>query len=292
MAIHRFFAYLAGQDPRHTGLCHRVPGIQLKKTLSNSMTYLDQNEVKTLPAVPPARHRLGLRDRALLTLLYNTGARATEMVQLNIKDLRPDTPIQVRILGKGRKERVCPRWQETADALRAYLGQRADGTQPDTPLFLNAHGRRITRSGAGTILKRNVAVAATNLASLAAKPVSPHNLRHTTALHLLQSGVTRLGHQISEGDRAADLARPAAQAGTAGRGHDFPETLVRAVRAGGGNPARARPGRDWQPGRLLDRAAAEGARWRDQRVLPGSVADLMNPQVRHPAMGFEAVQGG
>jgi integrase/recombinase XerD len=151
--------------------------------------YLDQNEVKTLLAVPSARDRLGLRDRALLTLLYNSGARATEIVQLSIKDLRLDTPIQVRILGKGRKERVCPLWQETAGALRAYLGQRADGTQPDAPLFLNAHGNRITRFGVGTILKHNVAVAATNLASLAAKPVSPHTLRHTTALHLLQSGV-------------------------------------------------------------------------------------------------------
>ena len=168
VAIHRFFAYVADQDPRHAELCRRVLDIPLKKTTSNSMTYLDQNEVKTLLAVPSARHRLGLRDRALLTLLYNTGARATE---------------------GGGKERVCPLWQETADALRAYLGQRADGTQPDAPLFLNAHGKRITRFGVGTILKRNVAVAATNLASLAAKPVSPHTLRHTTALHLLQSGV-------------------------------------------------------------------------------------------------------
>ena len=120
---------------------------------------------------------------------YNTGARATEIVQLNIDGLRLETPAQVRILGKGRKERVCPLWQETADALRAYLHQRADGTRPDAPLFLNAHGKRITRFGVGTILKRNIAVAATTLASLAAKPVSPHTLRHTTALHLLQSGV-------------------------------------------------------------------------------------------------------
>jgi site-specific recombinase XerD len=155
-----------------------VLDIPLKKTTSNSMTYLNQDEVKTLLAAPSTRHRLGLRDRALLTLLYNTGARATEIVQLNIDGLRLETPAQVRTLGKGRKERVCPLWQETADALRAYLHQRADGTQPDAPLFLNAHGKRITRFGVGTILKRNIAVAATSLASLAAKPVSPHTLRH------------------------------------------------------------------------------------------------------------------
>ena len=75
VAIHRFFAYVADQDPRHAELCRRVLDIPLKKTTSNSMTYLDQNEVKTLLAAPSTRHRLGLRDRALLTLLYNTGAR-------------------------------------------------------------------------------------------------------------------------------------------------------------------------------------------------------------------------
>jgi len=187
-AIHRLFAYAAGQDPRHAQLCRRVLDIPLKKTTSNSMTYLNQDEVKALLAAPPARHRLGLRDRALLTLLCNTGARATEVVQLNIKDPRLETPSQVRILGKGRKERICPLWQETSDALRGYLRQRADGAQPDAPLFLNAHGERITRFGVGTILKRNVTAAATTQPSLAAKSVSPHTLRHTTALHLLQSG--------------------------------------------------------------------------------------------------------
>src|SRR6266702_3814649 len=159
-----------------------------QNTTSNSLTYLNQDEVKALLAAPSARHLLGLRDRALLTLLCNTGARATEVAQLNIKDLRLQTPSQVRILGKGRKERICPLWQETSDALRGHLRQRADGAQPDAPLFLNAHGERITRFGVGTILKRNVTAAATTLPSLAAKSVSPHTLRHTTALHLLQSG--------------------------------------------------------------------------------------------------------
>src|SRR5260370_37813493 len=151
VAIHRLFAYAADQDPRHAQLCRRVLDIPLKKTTSNSMTYLNQDEGKTLLAAPSTRHRLGLRDRALLTLLYNTDARATEIVQLNIKDLRLETPAQVRILGKGRKARICPLWQETADALRGYLRQRADRAPPDPPLFLNAHRKRITRFGLGAI---------------------------------------------------------------------------------------------------------------------------------------------
>jgi integrase/recombinase XerD len=189
IAIHRFFAYVADRDPRHADLCRRVLDIPVKKTDSSSMTYLDRDEVKALLAVPSPAHRLGLRDLALLTFLYNTGARASEAVGLNIKDLRPETPAQVRILGKGRKERFCPLWQETTDALSAYLHQRLDGSQLDAPLFLNAHRARITRFGVLTIVKRHVAAATAQKASLATKAISPHTLRHTAAMHLLQSGV-------------------------------------------------------------------------------------------------------
>lgn len=189
IAIHRFFAYIADRDPLHAELCRRVLDVPIKKTSSSSMTYLDREEVKALLAVPSPSHRLGLRDLALLTFLYNTGARASETVDLDIKDLRLETPTQVRIFGKGRKERACPLWQETADALRAYLRQRDDEDHPDAPLFLNAHRKRISRFGVVTILKRHVAAAATHQASLATKRVSPRTMRHTAAMHLLQSGV-------------------------------------------------------------------------------------------------------
>jgi len=188
IAIHRFFAYVAGQDPRHADLCRRVPGIPVKKTSSSSLTYLDRDEVKALLAAPSPADRLGLRDRALLTLPCNTGARASQAAGLDIHDVRLHTPSQVRIFGKGRKERACPLWQETADAVRAYPGQRDDSDQPGAPLFPNAHGKRITRFGLATILQRHVAVAASRQASLASKLVSPHTIRHTTALHLLQAG--------------------------------------------------------------------------------------------------------
>src|SRR5260370_6463069 len=92
VAIHRLFAYAAGQDPRHAQLCRRVLDIPLKKTTSNSMTYLNQDRVKALRAAPSAQDTLGLRDRAPPTLLSHTGARANERVQLNIDGLRMETP--------------------------------------------------------------------------------------------------------------------------------------------------------------------------------------------------------
>jgi len=189
IAIHRFFAYVADRDPRMADLCRRVLDIPVKKTMSSSMTYLDRDEVKALLAAPTREHRLGLRDLALLTLLYNTGARASEVVDLDVKHLRLSAPPHVRIFGKGRKERICPLWQETAETLREYLRQRTDGGQPDAPLFLNGHGKRISRFGVVTIIKRHVAAAAVRQKSLGSKCISPHTMRHTAAMHLLQSGV-------------------------------------------------------------------------------------------------------
>lgn len=189
IAVHRFFAYVADVDPQHAQTCRRVLDIPVKKTVSSTMTYLDRDEMKALLAIPRPSHRLGARDLALLTLLYNTGARASEAVSLSIKDIRFETPAQVRILGKGRKERACPLWPETVETLQAYLGQRDERDQPDAPLFLNAHGRRLGRFGVVTILKRHIAAAARQRPSLAIKRISPHTLRHTAAMHLLQSGV-------------------------------------------------------------------------------------------------------
>jgi integrase/recombinase XerC len=189
VAIHRFFAYVADVDPQHAELCRRILDIPIKKTISSTMTYLDRDEMKALLAVPSPSNRLGLRDSALLTFLYNTGARASEAVGLDIKDVRFETPAVVRILGKGRKERACPLWPETVEALQAYLQQRDDGRRPDAPLFLNAHRRRLGRFGVVTILKRHILAAAKQQPSLATKRISPHTLRHTAAMHLLQSGV-------------------------------------------------------------------------------------------------------
>jgi len=189
IAVHRFFAYVVDVEPQHAELCRRVLDIPVKKTVSSTMTYLDRDEMKALLAIPRPSQRLGLRDLALLTFLYNTGARASEAIGLSIKDIRFETPAHVRILGKGRKERTCPLWPETVEALQAYLKQRDAGNRPDAPLFLNAHGGRIGRFGVVRIIKRHIVAAAQQRPSLASKRISPHTLRHTAAMHLLQSGV-------------------------------------------------------------------------------------------------------
>lgn len=188
-AVHRFLAYVADRDPRYAELCRRVLDIPCKKTVSSSMTYLDREEMKALLAVPDSSQGLGLRDIALLTLLYNTGARASEAVGLSIADIRFEVPAHLRIFGKGRKERTCPLWPETISAIRAYLKTREDGMRLDAPLFLNAQGRRLGRFGVVTIVKRHIRSATNLQPSIAAKRVSPHTLRHTAAMHLLQSGV-------------------------------------------------------------------------------------------------------
>lgn len=100
VAVHRFFAYIGDRDPRHAELCHRVLDIPVKKTVSSAMTYLDRDEMKALLAIPTPAQRLGLRDHALLTFLYNTGARASEAVAASIRDIRFETPSQARLLGK------------------------------------------------------------------------------------------------------------------------------------------------------------------------------------------------
>ena len=131
----------------------------------------------------------GLRDAALLHFLYNTGARAQEVVDLQLPSVRLATPAQVRIMGKGRKERLCPLWHETGVLIKDMLMDRGVELHQDVPLFVSTIGRPLTRFGLGHIIRMRVASAASTMPSLAEKKITPHTFRHSTALHLLQSGV-------------------------------------------------------------------------------------------------------
>jgi site-specific recombinase XerD len=152
------------------------------------MPYLDKPEIDALLAVPDRRRAQGRRDYALLLFLYNTGARATEATRVTVADLSLGSAPAARFEGKGSKTRICPLWPHTAKVLRNLLGARLDGPR-ETLAFLNVRGQPITRYGVHALVARTVHKAAETVPSLGNKRVSPHTIRHATAVHLLRAGV-------------------------------------------------------------------------------------------------------
>jgi integrase/recombinase XerD len=187
-AIRAYFGFLAREDPELLPQCQRIRGIPLKRTEHKTVEYLEEKEIQAVLDAVPATGRTAIRDTALLLLLYNTGARVSEIVTLNVSDVRLGDAPQVKLLGKGQKHRSCPLWPETAQALRAYLQQRAPKDPSLNRLFLNANGAALTRFGVRYILRKYAAHAQLGCVSLTGKRVSPHTIRHTTAMHLLRSG--------------------------------------------------------------------------------------------------------
>jgi site-specific recombinase XerD len=188
-AIHALHRFIAVEDPTALAVCQQVLSIPYKRTPSRTVTCLARADVEHLLTAIDRSTALGRRDVALLQFLYNTGARAQEAVDVRLPAVRCDAPAQVRLLGKGRKERLCPLWPETVDLLRVMLRDRGVPLAEDVYLFVNAAGRPLTRFGLGHIVRTRAAAAATSRPALARLRITPHTFRHTTALHLLQSGV-------------------------------------------------------------------------------------------------------
>lgn len=187
-ALRSLFRFIGRQVPELIERATQIQGVPLRRAPQPTVPYLEKVEVDAMLAVPDRRTLQGRRDYALLLFLYNTGARATEAAELTIDALALDAVPAVRILGKGRKLRHCPLWPHTAAVLRELLGGRLEGA-PDARIFLNVRRQPSTRFGIHALVERTVAVAAKTMPSLAAKRVSPHTFRHTTAVHLLRAGV-------------------------------------------------------------------------------------------------------
>ena len=186
-ALHSFFRFVAGREPLAAKQCEGVLRIPVKRGPKRSPCYLELEEVAALLIQPDRQSVLGYRDYTLLVLLYNTGARISEALGLCPKDIRLDTPSQVRLLGKGRKERICPLWPETAALLKALLKRQP--RPPDEPMFVNRYGKPLGASGARFRLKGYVRAAAARAPRIADKRVSPHTWRHTSAVHLVAAKV-------------------------------------------------------------------------------------------------------
>jgi site-specific recombinase XerD len=187
-AIRNLFAFMAREEPILMVQCQQVRAIPSKRTAHRIVDYLEEKELRAVLDSIDINSRTGVRDRALLMLLYNTGARVSEIVNLKLDDLRLTDTAQINLLGKGRKPRSCPLWSETVSALEAYLHQRRPHQIEAQQVFLNANGDPITRFGIRHITRKYGIKAQTQYLSLKTKPVNPHTLRHTTAMHLLRSG--------------------------------------------------------------------------------------------------------
>lgn len=184
-AIHAMARFIGSKAPEHLGWCTEIMAIPFKKSAKKLIGYLDKAELDALLAVPDPQTQLGFRDHAMLLFMYNSGARADEVANLRGHQLQLGTSPSVRIVGKGNKTRICPLWDRTAQALRTLTA----GCQPDAPVFRGRTGQAMTRFGVHRIVTDCGNQAKANMPSLQTKRVSPHNIRHTTAVHLLRAGV-------------------------------------------------------------------------------------------------------
>ncbi len=186
-AIRCFIRYAAAAEPQLLPIAQRVLAIPSKRFERPSVGYLTREQMQAILDAPDMITFSGRRDRILLLLLYNTGARASEIAGLQIQDVSLGSRVSIHIRGKGRKNRSVPLWNKTARLLRTWL-KELDG-KPVSPLLPNARGNPLTRSGITQRLAHAVQQATTSEPSLQSQRISPHLIRHTTAMHLLQSGV-------------------------------------------------------------------------------------------------------
>lgn len=186
-AIHAFFQYAALHAPTELPMIQAVLAIPMKRFDRPVLGFLSRPEIDAIIAAPDTRTWSGQRDQILWLLFYNTGARVSELITARVHDLDLDHEVAIRLHGKGRKARRLPLWKKTVVALKAWLQQsRLTASQP---LFPNRLGQPLTRAGIAHRLRLAVERASVCCPSLRQRSVSPHVLRRTTAMHLLQSGI-------------------------------------------------------------------------------------------------------
>ncbi len=201
-AIHSFFKYVALEEPSRGALAQRVLAIPCKRHNTKPIDFLTQPEMEALLMAPDQKSYLGRRDRALLLVAAQTGLRASELIGLRCQDVVFGSGAHVRCVGKGRKARCTPLRKDAVAVLRTWMRER--NGQPSDVLFPNARGLPLSHDGLDYLLSKHVATALVACPSLGKKRVTPHVLRHSLAMTLLQHGVDRsvialwLGHDSTE----------------------------------------------------------------------------------------------
>lgn len=238
-AIHSLFRYAALRHPEHAALIQRVLAIPNKRHDRAIVTFLTQPEIDALLAAPDRTSWHGRRDHALLTVAVQCGLRVSELTGLTCADIRLGNGAHALCHGKGRKQRATPLIAGTVAVLRAWLAERQG--QPTEPLFPTSRGGSLSRDAVEKLVAKHTAEARRTCPSLRGKPVSPHTLRHTSAMQLLHAGIDTtvialwLGHEQIETTNIylhADLslkeraiARTAPPRTTPGR-YQAPDTLL------------------------------------------------------------------
>ncbi|WP_156842028.1 tyrosine-type recombinase/integrase [Novosphingobium aquimarinum] len=197
-AIRSFFRYVAMTDPARLLHCQRILAMPNKRYVRRAVTFLDAIEIAALLAAPDRTTWAGRRDHALLLLALQTGLRASELVNLRCSDVVLGTGAHIRCMGKGRKERSTPLRRDTARLLKAWIGDNGDDKRP---LFPSLRGGPLSRDALEHLVRKHCLTASRTCPSIASKRVTPHTLRHSTAMDLLHHGVDQavialwLGHE-------------------------------------------------------------------------------------------------
>jgi len=223
-AIRSFFRFVALEEPGHGGVIQRVLAIPNKRCQRSPVDFLTRREVEALLQTPDLKTWTGRRDRTLMLVAVQTGLRVSELIALRWADVHLGRGAHVRCVGKGRKERCTPLQPEAVELLAGW--RKEEIGEPDAPVFRSRRGGRLSRDAVSALLSKHAEATACSCPSLTAKRVTPHVLRHTTAMDLLESGVDRsvialwLGHERMETtqiylhaslqlkERALERARP------------------------------------------------------------------------------------
>ena len=198
-AIRSFFRYVAVNEPAWLLHCQRILAMPGKRYIKRTVTFLDANEITALLATPDRSTWAGRRDYVILLIALQTGLRASELINLRCKDVALSAGAHIRCIGKGRKERCTPLRRDTASALETWLKERQGDA--DQPLFPSIRGDKLSRDALENLVRKHCVKASRSCPSLSGKRVSPHTLRHSTAMELLQNGVDQsvialwLGHE-------------------------------------------------------------------------------------------------
>jgi site-specific recombinase XerD len=201
-AIRSFFKYVAVNEPQLLHHCQRILAMPAKRHEKRTIDYLSRVEMEALVESPDLSTWYGRRDRTLLSLALQTGLRVSELTGLSCGDIVLGAGAHVRCMGKGRKERATPVRKDTVKVLRAWLAERG-GAETDL-VFVGNRDQRLSRDAVEQIVRRHVRMASIKCPSLKKKRVTPHVLRHSAAMQLLQNGVDRtvialwLGHESVE----------------------------------------------------------------------------------------------